>query len=74
MGGRWIIFACLEAKGTIGGIIMLLDIRVWKGEILQVGDYTITCSFEALLQNYNCHISGSRHQIVRWKGGRCLMN
>lgn len=63
-GGRWIRFACLEASGTIGGIIMLRDSRVWKGEILQVGAYTLACSSEALLQNFNCHISGSMHQKV----------
>ncbi|XP_015166436.1 uncharacterized protein [Solanum tuberosum] len=57
-GGRWNRFAYLEASGTRGGIIMLWDSRVWKGEILQVGAYTLTCSFEALLQNFNCHISG----------------
>lgn len=33
------------------------DSRVWKGEIPQVGAYTLTCSFEALLQNFKSHIS-----------------
>lgn len=27
-GGRWMKFACLEASGTRGGIIMLWDSRV----------------------------------------------
>ncbi|CAN4119501.1 unnamed protein product [Withania somnifera] len=46
-GGRWIKYAFLEASGTRGGIIMLWD-RV----------HTLTCIFEALLQNFTHHISG----------------
>lgn len=33
-GGRWIKMACLEASGTRGGIMMLWDSRIWKGEVL----------------------------------------
>lgn len=56
-GGRWAKHDCLEASGTRGGIIMLWDSRVWKREILQSGVHTLTCSFEALLQDVNYHIS-----------------
>lgn len=30
-GGRWVTFACLEASGTRGGILLLGDSRVWQG-------------------------------------------
>ncbi|KAG5595642.1 hypothetical protein H5410_036874 [Solanum commersonii] len=57
-GERWVMYACLEASGTREGIIMLWDSRVWKGEVQQIGVHTLTCSFEGLLQNFNCHITG----------------
>ncbi|XP_070007559.1 uncharacterized protein [Nicotiana sylvestris] len=57
-GGRWVRYASLEASGTRGGILMLWDCRVWKGEVLQTGAYTLTCKFDALLQNFQCHITG----------------
>lgn len=53
-GGRWIRFG-LKASGT-RGILMLWDSRIWQGEVLQVGAYTLTCKFVAILQN--CHITG----------------
>ncbi|KAF3645351.1 hypothetical protein FXO38_19673 [Capsicum annuum] len=42
-GGKWTRFACLEASGARGGIIMLWDSRVWKGQVLQIGAYSLTC-------------------------------
>lgn len=57
-GGRWVKYACLQASGTRGGILMIWDSRLWKGEILEIGSYTLTCKFEALLQDYKCHIIG----------------
>nr|XP_033515727.1 exodeoxyribonuclease-like [Nicotiana tomentosiformis] len=57
-GGRWVMYACLEASGTRWGILLLWDCRVWKGEMLQIGAYTLTCKFEALLQNFHCLITG----------------
>ncbi|KAG5610160.1 hypothetical protein H5410_021441 [Solanum commersonii] len=61
-GGRWVRYACLEASGTRGGIIMLWDSRVWKREVQQIGVHTLTYSFEGLLQNFNSHITGCTHQ------------
>ncbi|CAN4109981.1 unnamed protein product [Withania somnifera] len=37
---------------------MLWDSRLWRGEIMEIGSYTLTCKFEALLQDYKCHITG----------------
>uniref|UniRef100_A0A0V0ITW5 Putative ovule protein n=1 Tax=Solanum chacoense TaxID=4108 RepID=A0A0V0ITW5_SOLCH len=39
------------------GIILLWDERAWKGEVLEIGTYSITCKFESQLQNFNCHIT-----------------
>ncbi|WMV55555.1 hypothetical protein MTR67_048940 [Solanum verrucosum] len=57
-GGRWVDFTCLEASGTRGGKLMLWDSRVWKGEILEIKSYTLTCKFEAQLRNFFCHVTG----------------
>ena len=43
--GRWVKYACLKASGTREGILMLWDSRVWQGDILETGIYTITCKF-----------------------------
>ncbi|KAF3652347.1 hypothetical protein FXO37_17559 [Capsicum annuum] len=56
-GGKWTRFACLEASGARGGIIMLWDSRVWKGEVLQIGAYSLTCRFDSILHDFSCHIS-----------------
>ncbi|KAM3252928.1 hypothetical protein P3L10_006998 [Capsicum annuum] len=56
--GRWIKYACLEASGTRGGILLLWDSRIWEGEILQVGAYTLSCKFKAQFCNFECHITG----------------
>jgi len=56
--GRWIKYACLEASGTRGGILMLWDSRMWEGEIMQVGAYTLSCKFKAQTSNFECHITG----------------
>ena len=39
-GGRWVRFACLEASGTRGGILLLRDSKAWKGEIMEIGAYS----------------------------------
>lgn len=57
-GGRWVKYACLQAGGTRGGILILWDSRLWKGEVIEIGSYTLTCKFDVLLQDYNCHITG----------------
>ncbi|XP_047259929.1 uncharacterized protein LOC124892764 [Capsicum annuum] len=31
---------------------------MWKGEVIETGVHTLTCRFEALSQNFNCHITG----------------
>ncbi|WMV19026.1 hypothetical protein MTR67_012411 [Solanum verrucosum] len=50
--------ACLESSGTRGGIMMLWDSRIWKGEVLETGTYTLTCKFESQLQDISCHMTG----------------
>lgn len=58
LGGRWKTFASLEASGTRGGILYMWDNKIWKGEILETGTYTLTCKFEAQLQDFACNITG----------------
>jgi len=57
-GERWVKCACLQASGTKEGIMMLWDSRLWRGEVLEIGSYILTCKFEAMLQDYKCHITG----------------
>ena len=37
---------------------MLWDRRSWKEEVLETGSYTLTCKFESVFQDFNCHITG----------------
>lgn len=57
--------ACLQASGTRGGILMLWDNKSWKGEILEVGSYTLIRRFEALLQD--------KYHITRVYAPNCRM-
>uniref|UniRef100_A0A0V0GZQ7 Putative ovule protein n=1 Tax=Solanum chacoense TaxID=4108 RepID=A0A0V0GZQ7_SOLCH len=57
-GDRWVKMACLELSGTRGGIMMLWDSRIRKGEVLETGTYTLTCKFESQLQDISCHMTG----------------
>lgn len=50
-------YACLKASGTRLGITMLWDCRVWRKEVLQIGAYTLTCTFKAFLHNFICHVT-----------------
>ncbi|CAN4078998.1 unnamed protein product [Withania somnifera] len=66
-GGRWVKYACLQASGTKGGILMIWDSRSCRCEVLEVGSYTLTCKFEARLQDFNCHITGVYAKNCRLK-------
>lgn len=39
-------------------MLLIWDSRSWRGEVLEVGTYTLTCKFEALLQDFKCNITG----------------
>lgn len=36
---------------------MLWDNRIWRGASFQIGSYTLTCKFEALFQDFECHLT-----------------
>nr|XP_009770786.1 PREDICTED: uncharacterized protein LOC104221413 [Nicotiana sylvestris] len=57
-GFRWVIFGCLEASGSRGGILVLWDSRSWKGEVINVGSYSITVKFDAQAYNFSWHLIG----------------
>lgn len=38
--------------------MMMWDNRAWKGEVLEIGAYTLTCKFEAQFQSFSCHLTG----------------
>lgn len=31
---------------------------MWRGTVLEVGTYTVSCKFEAILQDFSCYITG----------------
>nr|XP_016436162.1 PREDICTED: uncharacterized protein LOC107762331 [Nicotiana tabacum] len=75
-GNRGIKYEQLEASGTRGGIIMLWDNKVWKGEVIATGSYSLTCRFESLTQDFNWHMTGvyapncvNERQEVWWEIG-----
>lgn len=37
---------------------MIWDESAWKGEILEIGAYPITCKFESQTEDFKCHITG----------------
>lgn len=37
---------------------MLWDSRVWKGQIIQIGEHTLPYKMEAQLKSFDCHITG----------------
>ncbi|KAG5591903.1 hypothetical protein H5410_042417 [Solanum commersonii] len=52
---------------------MMWDNRTWKGQILEIGSYTLTCKFEAQLQSFSCLVTGvyaSNCYIERRRIGR----
>lgn len=51
-GNRGVKYGQLEASGTRGGILMMWDSKIWKGEVVTTGSYSITCRFESQTQNY----------------------
>ncbi|KAG5619805.1 hypothetical protein H5410_005023 [Solanum commersonii] len=70
--------ACLEASGTRGGIMMLWDSRIWKGEILEIvweeigsirglieGPWAVCGDF-----NVSRYVSEKRNGVRRAKGMR----
>lgn len=37
---------------------MLWDSRVWKGEVITTGSYSLTCRFESQTQDFSWHMTG----------------
>ena len=35
-----------------------MGLRMWQGEIMQVGAYTLSCKLKAQTNNFECHITG----------------
>nr|XP_009596491.1 uncharacterized protein LOC104092571 [Nicotiana tomentosiformis]XP_016432332.1 PREDICTED: uncharacterized protein LOC107758988 [Nicotiana tabacum] len=56
-GVRGIKYGQLEASGTKGGILMLWDSKVWKGEVVTTGAHSLTCKFESHSQDFNWHMT-----------------
>ncbi|KAG5609575.1 hypothetical protein H5410_020856 [Solanum commersonii] len=50
---RWFKCGYLEAQGACGGIVILWDSRVWKGELVTKGTYSISYKFEAVQESFN---------------------
>ncbi|KAH0702388.1 hypothetical protein KY285_016666 [Solanum tuberosum] len=54
---RWLGEAHVEAIGRSGGIVVLWDKRVWKGEMVDSGNQMLTCRFEGIEQELTWHLS-----------------
>ncbi|KAG5616387.1 hypothetical protein H5410_016211 [Solanum commersonii] len=54
---RWLGEAHVEAIGRSGGIVVLWDKRVWKGEMVDSGNQMPTCRFEGIEQELKWHLS-----------------
>lgn len=47
----------LEASGTRGDVLILWDSKTWKGEVLKVGAYTLTCRFKSTINDFGWHMT-----------------
>ncbi|WMV36518.1 hypothetical protein MTR67_036414 [Solanum verrucosum] len=50
-GNRWMGGMWMESLGSKGGILIMWDKRNWKGEPVERGNQSITCSFSGLNQD-----------------------
>lgn len=48
---RWVGGIHKEAQGSSGGILILWDKRVWKGELMGLGNQCITGKFTGINEN-----------------------
>lgn len=55
---KWVRFTQLEAGGSRGGILMLWDERIWKGELSSLGAYSLTCKFTRKNQDFSWFLTG----------------
>lgn len=54
---RWLGEFHKEAIGSSGRIIVLLDKKVWIGEMVEVGDQSITRKFTGVNKDFSWHIT-----------------
>lgn len=55
---RWEVYVQLEASGTRGGILIMWDKRIWKGEVSSMGAYSVSCCFYGKNQDFKWHLTG----------------
>lgn len=55
---RWIRFGCKESEGSKGGILLIWDNRLWRGTLIEEGNYSITYSFENTQEPFSWSFTG----------------
>lgn len=52
-GNRWVAWAELKAYDSKGGILIMWDKKNWNCVDSEVGNFSISCRFESLLEDFN---------------------
>jgi len=74
---RWLGELHLEAVGRSGGIAVLWDRRMWKGELVEASGQVITCRFEGINTNLTWFLSSiyaDCNEVIRRELWRDLIN
>lgn len=56
-GNRWVGEIHKEAVGSNGDVTILWDKRVWKGELVELGNQSITGKLKGVSEDFNWHIT-----------------
>jgi len=56
---RWMGEVHKEAMGSSGGIAILWDKRVWKGELVEIGRQSLTGKFTGVSEDFSWHITAA---------------
>jgi len=62
---RWMRCGYLEADGSKGGILIMWDCRIWKGSLVETGQFSITYRFDAVQTTFSWHLTGVYTSHIR---------
>jgi len=55
---RWMKCGYLEAEGSCGGVLMMWDSRIWRGTLVEAGQFSITYEFVSTQNLYTWYLTG----------------
>jgi len=55
---RWMKCGYLKAEGSCGGVLMMWDNRIWRGTLVEAGQFSITYEFVSTQNLYTWYLTG----------------